>query len=175
MNRNQGFTLLEILAALTITVVGITAVVKAAGSAVDVVQTSEDRILGSWIASNRLTELRLGRTWPGASTRDLSEKFGGKDWYYKETISTTSDPDLIRIDILVYKDKEHLDFSAKLFGYLSKYSPPSEVPLAWAGELSGQGQEGGSNENGDQVETNEQTGQGGVNENGQQNQQDRND
>jgi general secretion pathway protein I len=141
--RVQGFTLLEILAALAITVIGIAAVVKAAGSAVDLVQTTEDRILGSWVASNRLEELRLSRDWPAAATRDFSETYGGREWYYRERVSTTADPDLLRVDISVYSDKEHLDLSAEMFGYISRYSPPSTTPLPWLAELRGESQDSG--------------------------------
>jgi len=128
MRLEFGFTLLEILVALVITVVGISAIVKTAGGAVDILQTTEDRVLGSWVASNRLAELRLSRRWPGVATRDLSEKLGGRDWFYREAISTTSDPDLLRVDLAVYTDKDHELQSAELFGYVARYVPPSEAP-----------------------------------------------
>lgn len=142
--RQRGFTLLEILAALAITVIGIAAVVKVTGSAVDVAQTAEDRVLASWVASNRLAELRLSRSWPAASTRDFSEKYGGRDWYYREKVSETADPDLLRVDISVYSDKDHDDMSAELFGYIARYSPPATTPLPWAAELLGGGEATGS-------------------------------
>ena len=44
--RQRGFTLLEILAPLVTTVIGIAAVVKVTGSAVDVAQT----VSGIWTA-----------------------------------------------------------------------------------------------------------------------------
>jgi general secretion pathway protein I len=128
MRFERGFTLLEILVALAIAVVGISAIVKSAAGAIDTLQSSEDRILGSWVAGNRLAELRLSRIWPAAATRDLSEKYAGRDWYYREKISTTSDPDLLRVDLTVYTDSEHEHFGARLFGYISRYVPPTIAP-----------------------------------------------
>ena len=128
MRFERGFTLLEILVALAIAVVGISAIVKSAGGAIDTLQSSENRILGSWVAGNRLAELRLSRYWSAATTRDLSEKYGGRDWYYREKISTTSDPDLLRVDLTVYTDSEHEYFGARLFGYISRYVPPTISP-----------------------------------------------
>lgn len=144
MQHNRGFTLLEILAALAITVIGIAAVVKVTGSAVDVLQTTEDRVLASWVASNRLAEMRLSRNWPAAATRDFSEKYGGRDWYCREKVTETADPDLLRVDISVHADKDHQDLSAKLFGYIARYSPPSTTPLPWIAELNGEAQSAGS-------------------------------
>ena len=129
MRAERGFTLLEILAALAIAVVGIAAVAKATSSTVDVVQTTENRVLASWVASNRLAELRIGRAWPSPITRDLSQDLGGRVWYYSEKISGTADPDLIRVDLSIYSDQEHQHLVATLFGYLARYSPPTEPPL----------------------------------------------
>ena len=128
MRAERGFTLLEILAALAIAVVGIAAVAKATSTTVDVVQTTENRVLASWVASNRLAELRIGRAWPSAVTRDLSQELGGRVWYYSEKISETADSDLLRVDLSVYSDQDHQHQAATLFGYLARYSPPTEPP-----------------------------------------------
>ena len=128
MRADCGFTLLEILAALAIVIIGIAAVTKATKGAVDVLQTTEDHVLASWVASNRLAELRINRTWPSAITKDSEQELGGRVWYYSESISETMDPDLLRVDLSVYSDKDHQYLSATLFGYLARYSPPTDPP-----------------------------------------------
>ena len=128
MRSDCGFTLLEILAALAIVIIGIAAVTKATKGAVDVLQTTEDHVLASWVASNRLAELRVSRTWPSAITKGSEQNLGGRVWYYSESISETVDPDLLRVDLSVYSDENHHHLSATLFGYLARYSPPIEPP-----------------------------------------------
>jgi len=149
MQFERGFTLLEILVALSIAVVGISAIVKSAGGAIDILQSSEDRVLGSWVAGNRLAELRLSRYWSATATRDLSEKYGGREWYYREQISETSDPDLLRVDLAVYADREHENLSARLFGYLSRYSPPVSLPVQGSQGTPETGQSGNQSEGDD--------------------------
>ena len=145
MKVERGFTLLEILAALAIAVVGIAAVVNTTTTAVDILQSTENRILGSWVASNRLAELRISREWPSAITRDLSAELGGRVWYYREKISTTEDPDLLRVDLSVYTDKDQEQLSTEMFGYLGRYSEPVVEPTSTGqqgqdqGELQNQG------------------------------------
>lgn len=125
MKAEHGFTLLEILAALAIAAVGIAAVVSTTNSAINVLQSTENRSLATWAASNRLAELQVSRDWPTTATRDLSTEMGGRTWHYREQISGTSDPDLLRVDLSVYSDEEQTRLEAELFGYLAKYSAPS--------------------------------------------------
>lgn len=139
MKVERGFTLLEILAALAIAVVGIAAVVNTTTTAVEILQSTENRILSSWVASNRLAELRLSREWPSAITRDLSAELGGRVWYYREKISTTADPDLLRIDLSVYTDKDQEQLSMEMFGYLGRYSEPVSTPTSAGQQGQGQG------------------------------------
>lgn len=121
---SAGFTLLEILAALLIVAVGLGAVSKVIGSTAVVLQTSEERLVGSWVASNHLAELRLSRVWPAATETDQQTSMGGRTWYLRQKISTTTDPDLLRIDVDVFSDADHERMAAQLFGYLSRYIPP---------------------------------------------------
>ncbi len=126
MNRvSRGFTLLEILAALVIAAVGIAAMSKVVGSAASVLQVSEQRLVGNWLASNRIAELRLSRGWPAAAETSREAQLGGRTWHYQEKIVTTADPDVLRVDIEVFSDKDHTRLAANVFGYLTRYSPPT--------------------------------------------------
>jgi len=120
MRAEGGFTLLEILVALAIVVTGIAAAVQAAGVIVDQTGNLESRMLSSWVASNRLAELRLSRSWPGPGGYQGAAVQGGRDWYYTEQVTETSDPDLRRVDLLVYEDAARRRESASLFGYLRR-------------------------------------------------------
>ncbi len=121
---SAGFTLLEILAALLIVAVGLGAVSKVIGSTAVVLQISEERLIGSWVASNHLAELKLSRVWPAASESDQQTTMGGRTWYLRQKITTTTDPDLLRIDVDVFSDTDHERMAARMFGYLARYVPP---------------------------------------------------
>ncbi len=124
MRASAGFTLLEILAALLIVSVGLGALSKVIGSTAVVLQISEERLIGSWVASNHLAELRLSRVWPAATESDQQMSMGGRTWYLRQKISTTTDPDLLRIDVDVFSDTDHERIAARMFGYLARYIPP---------------------------------------------------
>lgn len=68
----QGFTLVEVLVALTIVALALGAGLKAAGALTDNAQRLGDVIAAQWCADNQLTNLRLAKTFPGTSETDFA-------------------------------------------------------------------------------------------------------
>jgi len=124
MRKASGFTLLEVLVALAITAVGIAAVVKVTHGNVVVNQEVEDRFAAMLVASNQLTTLKLSRTWPAAGTQESNVLMGGRTWHLSQQIATTSDVDILRVDIEVFRDEERNAKVGSLFGYVARYQPP---------------------------------------------------
>ncbi len=122
--RPKGFTLLEILVALAVVAIGTAAVLQSVGSTVRSLDIAQSRVMATWVASNRIAELRLARIWPAAGSVDRSEVSGGRTWHYRESVKTTADEDVLRIDIVVYDDATHSNKNAEVFAYLTRYTPP---------------------------------------------------
>lgn len=114
----QGFTLLEVIIALGIVAVGILAVSRTITGFAETTITLEQRMVATWIASNRLETLRILKSTPVPGTTHGSEEMAERVWYFRETTTTTADPYLFRIDITVYTDQEETDEAASLYGYL---------------------------------------------------------
>ena len=119
-----GFTLLEILVALSIVAVGLVAVAKSLVGNVTMTQEVEDRLVANWVASNRLAEIRLERKWRAGSQTQNTVTMAGRTWYMQEKFTTTPDKDLARVDIAVFSDKNTERQSASLFGYITRYKKP---------------------------------------------------
>ena len=121
LGRKQGvFTLLEILSALAIAAIGITAVARATQGHVEMMQSSEDRVIAGWVASNYLASMRLGRRWRAPGENRETVVFAGRSWLVVETRSATDDPDIVRVDLDVYREADPLIWSAALFGYMPR-------------------------------------------------------
>jgi len=116
----SGFTLLEILVALTIAAVGIAAATRATHGHVGFMQIAEDRVIAGWVASNYLSELRLGRQWRSSGESRETVSLGGRNWYIIERVSLTADPDIARVDLTVFRDRELAHRSSSLFGFLAR-------------------------------------------------------
>ncbi|MDZ7748682.1 MAG: type II secretion system minor pseudopilin GspI [Halofilum sp. (in: g-proteobacteria)] len=97
--RAAGFTLLEVLVALAVLATTLTALVLAGTHRVDTVAYTRDRTIATWIASDRITELRLARSWPDTGTREGSVEAAGRTWRWSAEISNTPDEHVRRVEL----------------------------------------------------------------------------
>ncbi len=97
----RGFTLLEVLVALAVTAIALTAGLRAAGVLVDNADRLANVVAAQWCADNQLTELRLQRRFPGVGDTDFSCEQLGRT--YKGTLVTrpTPNPGFRRVDAVV--------------------------------------------------------------------------
>ena len=102
-SRQAGFTLLEVLVAVAVLALALTAIISGGSSAARAAALMRDKTLALWVAHNRLAEIDLQPKWPqlGSSSDDVS--MGGQDWTWRANVTGTQDPTLRRIDIHVGK------------------------------------------------------------------------
>ncbi len=104
--RRSGFTLVEILVAMTILAVGATALMSASGASAFRSNYLREREFARWLASNRMTELQVLPSWPDAGTTNTETEMAKQRWFIRTRTRKVSDPDLRRIDIQVRLDRD---------------------------------------------------------------------
>ena len=92
-----GFTLLEVLVALVIVAVGVSAVAKMISQSVSIRDETEKRFAANLVSSNYLNRILLSDQWQNASGG--IEKSGGNEWNITVTQTATANPDILRIDV----------------------------------------------------------------------------
>jgi general secretion pathway protein I len=100
MNR-RGFTLIEVLVALAIAAIGLGAAISVVSNATANSSYLRDRVLASWIASNLLTEIRIGPNVPDLNHNDGTVEYANRKWKWESTVTQTQIDGLRRIDITV--------------------------------------------------------------------------
>ena len=98
----RGFTLIEVLVALTILAVALTAAMRAMGSMTESSASLQQRMLAEFSAENHLATLRLSRTWPEPGTRGYDCPQGGVALWCEESVSGTPNPSFRRVEVAVY-------------------------------------------------------------------------
>jgi general secretion pathway protein I len=99
--RTAGFTLIEVMVALVIAVLALTGVLAAISQMADSAIAMRERTYASWIAQNKITELRLANVVPEVSESNGEVEYAGLDWAWTANISETGIENLFRIDVEV--------------------------------------------------------------------------
>ncbi len=98
----RGFTLVEVLVALTIVAVGLGALMVAVNGTARTSGYLRDKTLAQWIALNRLSEVRLNVVKFGQNT-DIGElDFANRKWHYDTRYFNTSIGTMQRVVVRVY-------------------------------------------------------------------------
>jgi general secretion pathway protein I len=99
--RTAGFTLIEVVVALAVLAVAMSAVMRVISQSIDIAAEMRSRTVALWVAQDRLTNHRLTRNWPALETKDDKATMLGLEWRVREQVSTTQVPEMRRIDIEV--------------------------------------------------------------------------
>lgn len=123
-----GFTLLEVLIALAVLAIGMAAVIGTAGTSTRAAGELRDRTFAHWVAMNEMTELRIADAWQPGSSQSGEADLGGEHWKWKAKLSTTADPDLLRVDIDVSNALTPDVVISSLIGFYGRGSAPISLP-----------------------------------------------
>jgi general secretion pathway protein I len=98
---DRGFTLIEVLVALTIVAVGMAAVMGALTSSASTAAYLRDKTFAQWVALNQIANLRLSGQQPPTGKSDGDTDFAGRTWHWQQEVVTTELPGVERIDVSV--------------------------------------------------------------------------
>ncbi|MCC7115132.1 MAG: type II secretion system minor pseudopilin GspI [Burkholderiales bacterium] len=114
-----GFTLVEILVALAIVAVALTAGLRALAQSADGAGTLKARTLALWVAQNRLAAAELAAEPSPPAERSGSAEQAGVAFVWRERVGGTPHPAFRRIDVEVAAADSPSYVLASLTGYLA--------------------------------------------------------
>jgi general secretion pathway protein I len=132
--RARGFTLVEVLVALVVVALGLTALMVAVNGTARTSGFLRDKSLAQWIALNRLSEVRLNVAKFGQNTDTGELDFGSRKWHYDTRYFDTSIASMKRVVVRVYLGdaKAKGNPLAQAVGFLgSSLSVPGSTTVDW--------------------------------------------
>ena len=103
MARPCGFTLLEVLVALTIIAVALAASMRGAGALTNNAEDTRLKLLASIEAQNRLFELRLARGTLALGQVKSACQQGGEQFTCEQNVKSTPNPFFRRVEVRVWR------------------------------------------------------------------------
>ena len=122
--KHAGFTLIEVLIALAILAIALTAAMRAASVATDSANETKLRTLATWIAQNRIAEINASTTTtlPGAGESNGRQTMANIEFEWKQKISNTPNAAFRKIEVKVLRPGND-QWLANLSGFVVKASP----------------------------------------------------
>jgi general secretion pathway protein I len=99
---SRGFTLVEVLVALTVVALGLTALMVAVSGTARTSGYLRDKTIAQWIALNRLTQVRLMVNKLGDNQDTGQIDFAGRKWHYDTRYFDTQFQSMKRVEVRVY-------------------------------------------------------------------------
>lgn len=100
--RHDGFTLIEVLLALSIIAIALTALLKAMTQNVENTRRIKEKTVSHWVAMQGVAMVQLGllQITPGQETTQ-DTKMLGEHWYWRAKVSATPEKSIQLITILI--------------------------------------------------------------------------
>ncbi|MEX0977085.1 MAG: type II secretion system minor pseudopilin GspI [Woeseia sp.] len=140
MRRVRAFTLVEVLVALAIAALALSAVAAAVSQMVDAASSMRERTFAAWIAQNQITELRLSNVQPEVTETSGDVEYAGREWTWVATISETGVENLFRVDVSISAIDSD-DVIRTVSGFIGEPVIPGQSNIAWSMNSQAVGEE----------------------------------
>lgn len=135
----RGFTLIEVMVALAIIGLSLLAVGGKMGQMVDTANVMRERTYASWIAQNKIAEMRLANVVPTVSATSGEVEFAATEWAWRAVVSETGIENLYRVDVSVSYPGS-ADNIRTMTGFIGEPVPPGQSNRAWISGPRGSGE-----------------------------------
>ena len=127
---SRGFTLIEVMVAMAIAALGLAAVAASVSQMVDAGAAMKQRTYASWIAHNKIAELRLANVVPDVSESSGDTIYANREWTWRATVSETGVENLFRVDVRVglVDGDENI---RTVTGFIGEPGVPGQANLVW--------------------------------------------
>ena len=128
--RLRGFTLIEVMVALIIVALSLTALTASMNQMIDAANTMRERTFASWIAQNKIAEMRLAGVIPKVGESNGEVDFANATWAWTAEVSETGVENLLRVEVSVsYAGVD--EPVRQVTGFIGEPVAPGQSNLAW--------------------------------------------
>lgn len=118
--KQQGFTLIEVMVALTIIAISLGALLNTSGTQAYSATYLKQKTLAHWVAVNELTQIRISKDFPDVGDKKGSTEMADNEWFWIRTTKKTEDENARQITFTLYESKGYEKNITTLTGYANR-------------------------------------------------------
>lgn len=119
--RAVGFTLLEVLVALAIITISLSAAIRIVAQNTNTTIYLKEKTMAEWVALNKIVETRLKHQWPATGVSNGTADMGDVTWKWTLEVKDTPDQNVRRLEVSVKPDSQKSDEStASVVAFIGK-------------------------------------------------------
>lgn len=122
MNNNLGFTLLEVLVALAILSIALTAILKSTSQNIHDTTYLQQKTIATWVGTSVISQIQAGLLSKLSESEELSDEtiMLGQTWLWKVNVSRAGESPIQKIEVTVRPKNDERPV-VELVGY--RYEP----------------------------------------------------
>lgn len=118
------------MVSLVIVAFSLTAVAASMGQMIDTANSMRERTFASWIAQNKIAEMRLANIVPEVSATSGEVDYANTSWGWRAVVSETGVENLFRVDVSVtYAGSDDQIFTVT--GFIGEPIIPGQANSTW--------------------------------------------
>jgi general secretion pathway protein I len=108
----KGFTLIEVMIALSVVAIGLMAILKAVNEEVSGANLTRNKMIALWVLENKVSEIRLNSAIPSTGTNQGQETLFNQVWQWQTTTTNTANSKIYKVEVSILqpnsKDKKDI-------------------------------------------------------------------
>lgn len=101
LKGSRGFTLVEVLVALVVVALGVSAVMSSMLSAITSTDRLRERAYAEWVAINQITETRVSAAFPAIGRTEGVARMADREWDWSQEVRPTAIAGVVQIVVEV--------------------------------------------------------------------------
>jgi len=119
--RQHGFTLIEVMVALTLIAISMTTLLSVSGQTTANATHFKQLTLGQWIAENKAAEYQIRNQFPPVGRKEGNVNMADREWRWRVKVSNTENADIRRLDIdIIFEDGDFDEPVASVSAFIGK-------------------------------------------------------
>jgi general secretion pathway protein I len=110
MTKNKlqlGFTLIEVMIALSVVAIGLMATLKAVNDEISSANIVRNKMIALWVMENKVAEIRMNPVLPGVGVNQGQQTLYNQIWHWQTNTTNTANTKIRKVEVAIFAADEN--------------------------------------------------------------------